>query len=86
MHREKSDKNTCHTEPVIDLCGKVCPYPVVEVISRIESMKPGEHCTFYVDDPLAIKSIPEELEEFEDIILQVSPKGRFWQINVSIKL
>lgn len=84
MSSKKNEKRSLQQEKIIDLCGKVCPYPVVEVISRVESMKHGEHCTFYVDDPLAIKSIPEELEEFEDINLQVSPKGRFWQINVSI--
>ena len=69
---------------VIDLCGKVCPYPVVELISIVESMKVGQNCVFYVDDPLAIKSIPEELEEFEDVDLRVTPKGKFWEIHVTI--
>ncbi len=81
---EPLDEKVTSGTPVIDLCGKVCPYPVVEVISIVESMDVGEKCTFYVDDPLAVKSIPEELEEFEDIDLNVTPKGKFWEIHVTV--
>lgn len=74
-------------DSVLDLCGKVCPYPVVEVISAVELMKPGQRRIFLVDDPLALKSIPEELEELdccESIDVNVEKQKKHWCITVTV--
>lgn len=66
----------------IDLRGKLCPFPVVEVVRIVEDMKSGDECVFLVDDPLAIKSIPEELEAYPDIVLQIERESSLWNIIV----
>lgn len=67
----------------IDLCGKICPFPVVDVIREIDKMQKGQVITFLVDDPLAIKSIPEELREYPDMTLEISEKDKKWKIVIS---
>ena len=67
----------------IDLEGKICPYPVVEIIKEVAKMRKGETLTFCVDDPLAIKSVPEELEDYDDIEIKISKRSKGWNIIVS---
>ena len=67
----------------IDLIGKVCPYLVMYIVREIDMMKSGESIIFLVDDPLANKSIPEELEEYDDISLQINKKDHTWEIFVA---
>jgi TusA-related sulfurtransferase len=69
----------------INLDGKICPYPVVEIIKEVAKMRKGETLTFCVDDPLAIKSVPEELKEDEDIELKIAKRSKGWNIIVSRK-
>ena len=66
----------------VELLGKNCPFPVMHVIREVDLMRPGEKLRFLVDDPLAIKSVPEELEEYRDLTYSISPRGRFWEIVV----
>lgn len=66
----------------IDLTGRVCPYPVVEVVRAVEAMAPGETALFLVDDPLAVKSIPEELEEIENAAVSIEEEGKVWTVRV----
>ena len=66
----------------IDLTGRVCPYPVVEVVRAVERMDFGETVRFLVDDPLAVKSIPEELEEIEDARVSISKERGVWLVVV----
>ncbi len=64
------------------LIGKVCPFPVVELINRVENMESGEEITFLIDDPLAAKSIPAELEEFGDVSFSLEKHEKIWKIMV----
>ena len=66
----------------IDLCGKVCPYPVVEVVREVDRMRSGETLRCVVDDPLAIKAVPEELEDYTDISLSIGKHSDGWEIIV----
>ncbi len=66
----------------IDLRGKYSPYPVVYVIGHVEKMEPGDSMSFRVDDPLALKSIPQELEEFPDVALDIQAAGSNWLLTV----
>jgi len=66
-----------------DLTGKVCPYPVVCIIKHVDDMQPGEKLTFLVDDPLAIKSVPEELEEYEGVSCSIKKIKKNWEITIT---
>jgi TusA-related sulfurtransferase len=66
----------------VDLTGKVCPYPVVNIIRDIERMEEGETRVFCVDDPLAIKSVPEELGEYSDLVFNIEECNDYWKIAV----
>lgn len=65
-----------------DLTGKVCPYAVVEVIRAVDRMRPGETLTFTVNDALALKSVPEELAEYDDITCAIERREKLWCITV----
>ncbi len=67
----------------INLCGKICPYPVVDIINSVDHMKQGETIVFLVDDPLAIKSVPEELEDFDDVSCSIDKQNRIWEITIT---
>lgn len=66
-----------------DLLGQVCPYPVMRVVRAVDTMGTGQILRFLVDDPLAIKSIPEELEEYDDISVAVLRSSSGWEIIIS---
>ena len=66
----------------VDLLGQVCPYPVVNLIREVLEMPSGTTARFCVDDPLALKSVPEELEEYDDLHVEIRPKGEHWEIEV----
>lgn len=67
----------------LDLKGEICPAPVVAIVSIVETMEKGETRVFIIDDPLAIKSVPEELEELgvEKIVINKWLNG--WQIKIT---
>ncbi len=67
----------------ISLYGKICPYPVVEIVYEVDRMQEGEKCNFLVDDPLAIKSVPEELEDYDDIAISIDRIDKGWEIGIS---
>lgn len=66
----------------LDLRGSFCPYPVVETIELIDSCNKGMDIEVLVDDPLAIKAIPEELEEDDLERLEIIKEKRFWKIII----
>lgn len=66
----------------ISLYGKICPYPVVEIVYEVDRMREGEECHFLVDDPLAIKSVPEELEDYDDIAISIDRIEKGWEIGI----
>ena len=69
----------------LDLCGEVCPYPVVKIIREVDRLASGETMRCLVDDPLALKAVPEELEDYPDLTLSITEKGRGWEIVISRK-
>ena len=67
----------------VNLTGAVCPYPVMVIIEHAEKLKPGESVSFVVDDPLAIKSVPEELEDDAGIDIAIETCKEGWKITVA---
>lgn len=67
----------------VNLEGQICPYPVMHIIYESEQMQPGESRTYIVDDPLAIKSVPEELEDYANHLVSIETVGRLWKITVT---
>jgi TusA-related sulfurtransferase len=68
----------------IDLKGKLCPFAVMCIIKDVDVMKRGETRVFVVDDPLAIKSVPEELTEYEATTVSVRKLDKSWEISVTL--
>jgi TusA-related sulfurtransferase len=67
----------------INLITKICPYVVMSIIREVGKLQNGETCSFLVDDPLAIKSVPEELAEYDDLSLSIHRHKNGWEIIVS---
>lgn len=84
MTRQESDDGVCqmNTE-TIDLYGKVCPYPVVDIVRCADRLRSGETLRCLVDDPLAIKSVPEELEDYPDVSVSINACKGGWEITVA---
>jgi len=70
------------TKKEINLEGEICPFPVMHIVREVDMMRPGETLRFSVDDPLAIKSVPEELEDSPGVSVEIIPVGRAWEIVV----
>ena len=70
------------TDKELNLQGKICPFPVMHIVREVEMMRSGETLKFIVDDPLAIKSVPEELEESLDLSVTITKTDRVWEIVV----
>lgn len=68
-----------------DLLGKYCPYPIMYIIDEVDRMSPDERILFFVDDPLAIKAVEEELEDYPDISVKIEKKDKYWIIDVYMK-
>jgi TusA-related sulfurtransferase len=71
------------SEEEVSLIGKVCPYVVMHIIRDVGEMNSGETRKFVTDDPLAIKSIPEELEDDDDFTVSIDKHQRGWEITVT---
>ncbi len=69
----------------VDMMGKFCPYPIVCIVFEVDQLSPGETIMFVVDDPLALKSVPEELDEYDDITYSTEKIECGWQITVTRK-
>ena len=67
----------------IDLRGKLCPFPIMEVMNLVDEMKSSESITFHIDDPLALKSIPEELSEYSDLKICIKKITSYWEITIN---
>lgn len=65
----------------VDLRGQLCPFPVVQVIDSVEKLVEGQKMSFWVDDPLAVKSIPEELEDMS-VDIDIKKDKRYWVITI----
>jgi TusA-related sulfurtransferase len=66
-----------------DLVTKVCPYVVMYIIREAGKMRSGETRSFITDDPLALKSVPVELEEYDDLSVSVKPHEKGWELIIS---
>lgn len=70
-------------EKKIDLMGKICPYPVVNIVREVDKMRSGEKIIFVVDDPLCIKSVPDELEDYDNVSISINKLKKGWEIIIS---
>ena len=66
----------------VDLCGKICPFPIMLIIKEVDNMAPGEEISFVIDDPLALKSVPEEMEDFSGYSHNITSRDNVWVINI----
>jgi len=71
------------SEEQVSLLGRVCPYVVMHIIRDVGQMRRGETRKFVTDDPLAIKSIPEELEDDDEYSYSIDTHARGWEITVT---
>ena len=55
----------------------------MHIIRDVGEMNSGETRKFVTDDPLAIKSIPEELEDDDDLVVSINKHQRGWEITVT---
>ncbi|MBU0503863.1 MAG: sulfurtransferase TusA family protein [Candidatus Omnitrophota bacterium] len=70
---------------IVECRGKVCPIPVITALRVFNQLKKGDELEITVDDPLAIKSIPQELGSFEsDVRVEKIEKG--WKITINKKV
>jgi TusA-related sulfurtransferase len=66
-----------------DLNGMNCPFPLIRILREAMQMAAGETKSFLVDDPLAVKAIPEELEDYADIRIAITEQGASWKIIIT---
>ncbi len=66
-----------------DLTGILCPYCILDVLRVVEKMGKGTANSFIVDDPLAIKAIPEELEDEDDLKVEIERLKKSWKILIT---
>jgi TusA-related sulfurtransferase len=66
-----------------DLTGLVCPRPIAEIVQAVHALEVGASLRFLVDDPLALKAVPEELEEYGDLEIEVHEESGCWEITVT---
>ena len=78
----KNDK-TEDDSSQIDLMSKLCPFAVMYVIKEVDAMKSGQTLTFLVDDPLAIKSVPEELADYKMMSCKIKKIENGWAIIIA---
>lgn len=66
-----------------DLRDMLCPFCVVRIIREVDKMQPGDILGFRVDDPLAIKAVPVELDEYDNLHYTIQKQSKSWLITVS---
>ena len=67
---------------VLNLKGKFCPYPIMHIIEKVDILQKNSTIKCLVDDPLAIKSVPEELEEYDDVSISITKETKGWEISI----
>ncbi len=80
MEKKEPDPQS---EDIEDLIGMVCPRPIAEIVQAVHGMAAGTSLRFLVDDPLALKAIPEELEEYGDLEIEIREHSDHWEIVVT---
>jgi TusA-related sulfurtransferase len=68
----------------VDLRGKLCPYPIAHVVFEVDMMEKGDKKVFLIDDPLAKKSIPEELEDYNSLNIDIfkDKEKKCWVVEI----
>lgn len=79
---QRDDRCAQPDEPE-DLMGMVCPRPIAEIVQAVHAMEKGASLSFLVDDPLAIRAVPEELGEYGDLDIEVREVAGHWEIVVT---
>lgn len=44
----------------LDLCGESCPYPVIQTLSALQDMGPGQKLQITTDCPQAFRNVPDD--------------------------
>jgi hypothetical protein len=57
----------------------------MSIIREADMMDTGYTYQFLVDDPLALKSVPEELAEMADYSIDIDEVEDGWEISISRK-
>jgi len=65
------------------VCGKICLFPIFIILEKVDTMRPEDSLSFSVDDPLVLKFVPEELENYPGMMHRVNPvrEGRVISIH-----
>ncbi len=69
-------------DKIIDLKGKMCPLPVVIILKMIDNMTAGQEMKFIFDDPMVLKSVPEEMEDYQDVEISIFQHKSFWEMTI----
>lgn len=69
-------------DKIIDLKGKMCPLPVVIILKMIDNMTAGQEMKFIFDDPMVLKSVPEEMEDYQDVEISIFQQKSFWEMTI----
>ncbi|MCM8812990.1 MAG: sulfurtransferase TusA family protein [Candidatus Omnitrophica bacterium] len=64
-----------------DFTGQVCPLPVINTIKQFKQLSAGDCLEIVTDDPLAMKSIPEEIACF-GVKITVNKISAGWKILI----
>jgi TusA-related sulfurtransferase len=64
------------------LRGEICPFCIYEILQAVGDLPAGRPITVLVDDPLATRSIPEELQDLSGIRWHIERIGDYWQVRI----
>ena len=78
-----SDNTSLNIIQQFDLRGKLCPYCVMSIIREADLLEEGQTLEFLVDDPLALKSVPEELQECDEFCISINEIEGGWSIIIT---
>ena len=65
------------------ISGSASPFPLIGMLRKVLNLGRGETLSFLVDDLLAARSIPRELEDYGDICVDVAGGEGQWKVTVS---
>lgn len=68
----------------LDFSDKMCPFLVMYILQEVAKIHKGDSKAFLVQDPLALKSIPEELAEISDLEVRIDKADKtHWRITIA---
>ncbi len=67
--------------PTLDVRGKVCPYPVIAALEGLHSLSTGKALEILTDEPLALRSVPEEAKRL-GLSTEIQKVENGWKIII----